>query len=270
MGGGGGGGGGNPTTPNVPAAGPARPLSSYPQYQPLSYQGMTPGANAGIPGMGNPMQSYMPSVNGQMGFGGIPADMLIQALMAGYAGVPSATQSPGAGATVTPTPATATPSPATATAGSSRGSRALENIMRRYPGWIGADAVAGDGSGQSLRYDNYYSGGEAGTGGGNQGGSVESSSIGADAQASADNGTGQAGAGTDGTSGDPGGGMYARGGRVNAKALRGPNPPGPDDGYAGLDDGEYVVNAKQAKKHSGVLKQINAGRFGNKTHKGMR
>ena len=52
-----------------------------------------------------------------------------------------------------------------------------------------------------------------------------------------------------------GSGMYAKGGMV--KHLMGPNPPGPDDGYGGLDKGEHVIKAKQARKYRGLLDALN-------------
>lgn len=121
SGGGGGGGGGknDPVSVNVPPAGPPRALSSYPVYNPVSYQGMQPGALPAIPGMGPAIASYMPAVNGMMGFGGgIPAAQLIQALMAGYAGVPMAAQPTGAkapGTALPPTPITPTTPTTTST-----------------------------------------------------------------------------------------------------------------------------------------------------------
>lgn len=62
-------------------------------------------------------------------------------------------------------------------------------------------------------------------------------------------------------------GMYARGGMV--RGLLGPNPPGPDDGFAGLDRGEFVVRKEQAKKHRGLLHAINAGKVSKKRAKGL-
>ena len=62
--------------------------------------------------------------------------------------------------------------------------------------------------------------------------------------------------------GDPGGGgPFAKGGMVNMKPqMR--NPPGPDDGYAALDNGEYVIRKKAVKKYgSNIFEQINAGRI---------
>ncbi len=40
-------------------------------------------------------------------------------------------------------------------------------------------------------------------------------------------------------------GGFAKGGKVKREGLLGPNPPGPDDGYAALNVGERVLNAKQ-------------------------
>lgn len=95
MGGGSGSSSGTKST-NVAAAGPARNLGTYPQYNPISYQGMQPGAINPAPGMGAPQQSYMPAIQGLPGFGGVPANQLIQSLMQGYAGVPMAQQATGA------------------------------------------------------------------------------------------------------------------------------------------------------------------------------
>ena len=54
---------------------------------------------------------------------------------------------------------------------------------------------------------------------------------------------------------------FAKGGMVNMKPqMR--NPPGPDDGYAALDNGEYVIRKKAVKKYgSNIFEQINAGRI---------
>ncbi len=52
--------------------------------------------------------------------------------------------------------------------------------------------------------------------------------------------------------------MYAKGGKV--RGLLGPNPPGPDDGMAMLDRGEYVVRKSMAQKHAGLLDAINRGK----------
>jgi hypothetical protein len=53
-----------------------------------------------------------------------------------------------------------------------------------------------------------------------------------------------------GTGGVASGGMY-RGGIVTHNKLRGPNPPGPDDGHVAMDVGEGVLTAK-AVKHYGA------------------
>lgn len=58
------------------------------------------------------------------------------------------------------------------------------------------------------------------------------------------------------------GGIYSRGGYVNKKHLKGPNPMGPDDGYGGLDDGEFVINAKSVGKYGiDLMNAINNGKI---------
>lgn len=58
------------------------------------------------------------------------------------------------------------------------------------------------------------------------------------------------------------GGYYSRGGHVNAKDLHGPNPVGPDDGYGGLDHGEFVLRAAAAEKLGPeILEKLNSGDF---------
>ena len=57
------------------------------------------------------------------------------------------------------------------------------------------------------------------------------------------------------------GGEYAKGGKVNMKPQM-HNPPGPDDGYAALENGEYVIRKSAVKKYgSNIFEQINAGRI---------
>jgi hypothetical protein len=51
------------------------------------------------------------------------------------------------------------------------------------------------------------------------------------------------------------------GGKVDQRQLGRPNPPGPDDGTAFLDDGEFVVRASQVPKYLPMLKAMNAGTF---------
>lgn len=44
--------------------------------------------------------------------------------------------------------------------------------------------------------------------------------------------------------------------------LGGPDPEGPDDGYAALKDGEFVINDKAVKKYGIELMQaINSGKI---------
>lgn len=54
---------------------------------------------------------------------------------------------------------------------------------------------------------------------------------------------------------------FAAGGPVTSGALQGPNPPGPDQGYAALEPGEDVVNkaAAQNPANAATLNMMNAG-----------
>jgi hypothetical protein len=61
---------------------------------------------------------------------------------------------------------------------------------------------------------------------------------------------------------DAGGDGYAKGGYVSMQHLGGPDPEGPDDGYAALKDGEFVINDKAVKKYGIELMQaINSGKI---------
>lgn len=65
-----------------------------------------------------------------------------------------------------------------------------------------------------------------------------------------------------------GSGMYAKGGKVNM--LLGPNPPGPDDGYAGLDRGEYVIRKNAADHYGkGLLDALNARKIDKRKLRGL-
>lgn len=79
-------------------------------------------------------------------------------------------------------------------------------------------------------------------------------------------------------------GGYAGGGRVGGMphymdggpvdALAGPDPAGPDDGYAALDQGEFVVRQSQAQRpdYAPILDQMNQGTYspdGSQAHEGM-
>jgi hypothetical protein len=57
-------------------------------------------------------------------------------------------------------------------------------------------------------------------------------------------------------------GGFAQGGYVSMQDLQGPNPEGPDDGYAALKDGEYVIN-DQAVNQYGIelMNLINSGKI---------
>ena len=62
--------------------------------------------------------------------------------------------------------------------------------------------------------------------------------------------------------GGDGGSGYAKGGYVSMQHLGGPDPEGPDDGYAALKDGEFVINDKAVKKYGIELMQaINSGKI---------
>jgi hypothetical protein len=57
------------------------------------------------------------------------------------------------------------------------------------------------------------------------------------------------------------GGLY-KGGHVSMQHLQGPNPMGPDDGYAALKDGEFVINDKAVKKYGiELMNAINSGKI---------
>jgi hypothetical protein len=81
-------------------------------------------------------------------------------------------------------------------------------------------------------------------------------------------GVGGGGLGGAGVGGDPA--LNAKGGFITAKKLRGPNPPGPDDGYSGLDIGEYVIKKSAVNKYGqGLLGAINQGKLPAKALRGL-
>ena len=77
------------------------------------------------------------------------------------------------------------------------------------------------------------------------------------------------GVATGGNNGDASGGGdrgtrggFAYGGYVSMQDLQGPNPEGPDDGYAALTDGEFVINDKAVKKYGlELMNLINSGKI---------
>ena len=104
-----------------------------------------------------------------------------------------------------------------------------------------ADITAAQAIRQQLDVLNSGGGGDGGDGGGGGGG------------------TG-AGAGT--------GNAMAKGGLVTS--LDGPNPPGPDDGSAYLDLGEYVIKKSSVNKYGrGLLDMINEGKVSAKKMKSL-
>jgi len=73
-------------------------------------------------------------------------------------------------------------------------------------------------------------------------------------------GVGGGGLGGAGEGGDPA--LNYKGGLITNQKIKGPNPPGPDDGYSGLDIGEYVIKKSAVKKYgSNIFEQINAGKI---------
>lgn len=57
-------------------------------------------------------------------------------------------------------------------------------------------------------------------------------------------------------------GPQAKGGLITPRDVKGPNPPGPDDGQASLDIGEYVIRKSAVKKYgSNIFEKINAGQI---------
>jgi len=114
-------------------------------------------------------------------------------------------------------------------------------------GWGGRDAGGGT-----------EGGGPASGAGGGDGGRDAGGDTGGGPASGAGGGDGGRDAGGDG-GGD--GGWY-KGGQVTMNRLLGPNPMGPDDGYGGLDDGEYVINAKSVGKYGiELMNAINAGKI---------
>ena len=89
---------------------------------------------------------------------------------------------------------------------------------------------------------NYGGGGRSGDGGG-----VATGGNNGDASGGGDRGTR---------------GGFAQGGHVSMMHLQGPNPEGPDDGYAALKDGEFVINDKAVKKYGiELMNLINSGKI---------
>ena len=94
---------------------------------------------------------------------------------------------------------------------------------------------------ETIRSDQSLSGGNTGGGGGRYSG---------------DNSGLNAGWG----SRDAGG--LAQGGHVTMQHLQWPDPEGPDDGYAALKDGEFVINDKAVKKYGiELMNAINSGKI---------
>lgn len=102
------------------------------------------------------------------------------------------------------------------------------------------------------------------TSGGGDGSSAGGPSAGGDSSSSgaSSGGDGSSSGGDGGSGGGDGGAAYATGGLVTSKRLKGSDPKGPDDGYAALDEGEFVLTKDAIKKLGPigveVLKRLNA------------
>jgi len=98
-----------------------------------------------------------------------------------------------------------------------------------------------------------FSGMDRGGGGGGYGG-------GGAATGGRDTGGGARDASGGGDRGTRGG--FSQGGYVSMQSLGGLDPMGPDDGYAALKDGEYVINDKAVKKYGiELMEAINSGKI---------
>lgn len=94
---------------------------------------------------------------------------------------------------------------------------------------------------------NEFTGYGGGGGGGYGGGGVATGGNNGDASGGGDRGTR---------------GGFAKGGQVSTKHLQGPNPMGPDDGYATLKSGEFVITDKAVKKYGiDLMNAINSGKI---------
>ena len=112
---------------------------------------------------------------------------------------------------------------------------------------MAANDAAAQASREASAQASLAPGAGSGGGGGNRDGGIGGSSPG-------DPGRGGGGAHA--------GGGYAKGGHVSMMHLQGPNPEGPDDGYAALKDGEYVINDKAVKKYGiELMNAINSGKI---------
>ena len=116
------------------------------------------------------------------------------------------------------------------------------------PQQIAAEAAAREATRQPIRETSQSDGEDGGSGKGNgaiTGGGGMLSSQSSATRAALRTGTG-----------------YYEGGHVTMQHLGGPDPEGPDDGYAALKDGEFVINDKAVKKYGIELMQaINSGKI---------
>lgn len=86
-----------------------------------------------------------------------------------------------------------------------------------------------------------------------------------DASGNPSGGGGSDSSGPGGPGGDASGNSFAMGGVVERHRLMGVDPPGKDDGYGALDEGEFVLSAEAVQKigHENATK-LNSGKFNKK------
>jgi hypothetical protein len=116
------------------------------------------------------------------------------------------------------------------------------------PQQIAAEAAAREAARQPIRETSQSDGEDGGAGKGN--GAITGGGGLLSSQSSATRAALRTGSG------------YYEGGYVSMQHLEGPDPEGPDDGYASLKDGEYVINDKAVKKYGiELMNAINSGKI---------
>jgi hypothetical protein len=149
--------------------------------------------------------------------------------------------------------------PEQAAAESAAAAQAAQAVQAAAQAAAQAQAVAAA-QAEAARQPIVESPGGRGGGYSQRGGESVGGYSGADASRAA---SGQFGMGP-GTAGfnSGGGSTNYKGGPIFMKNLIGPDPEGPDDGYASLKDGEYVINDKAVKKYGiELMNAINSGKI---------
>jgi len=149
-----------------------------------------------------------------------------------------------------------------------------QSLLSRYPAPISAEAQARASLAAQISKEAAEAAADRpGGGGGGGGGMVMGAGAFPGGSGAPPSGVGGGGYGrgvaTGGNNGDASGGGdrgtrggFAKGGHVSMMHLGGPDPDGPDDGYASLKDGEYVINDKAVKKYGiELMNAINSGKI---------